>query len=113
MDQRWVAIFLEGDRPPRTAPVNRLTGGPTPVFWGVLAGVCLAAAAGVASRRRWGRALAAIVAAAQVTLAGASLAAALVRADLATIPGGLVEGGLAVVVLYAVLRQWPRGAVGS
>ena len=84
-----------------------------PVFWGVRAGVSLVAAAGVASRRRWGRAIAAMIAAAQVTVAGASLVAALVRADLASMPGGLVEGGLAAVVLYAVLRRWPRRTLGS
>ena len=83
------------------------------IFWGVLAGVYLVAAAGVASRRRWGRALAAIIAAVQVTLSGASLVAALIHADFASLPRGFVEIGLAVVVLYAVLRQWPLGAVRS
>ena len=29
MDRRQVAIFIEGDRPPPTARVNRLTGGST------------------------------------------------------------------------------------
>jgi hypothetical protein len=86
--------------------VGRLT-----VFWGVMAGADLVAAAGVASRRRWGRALAAVLAAVAVTFSGLSLVAALTHADPGAVPGGLVGIGLAGIVLYAVLRHWPAAGV--
>jgi hypothetical protein len=29
MDHRWVAVFIDRERPPPTARLNRLMGGPT------------------------------------------------------------------------------------
>lgn len=78
------------------------------LFWSVVGVTYLAAAVGVAQRRRWGRALATVATAGSLAFAGAGLLLAVARADLAPDLGALVGIGLDMVVLYAVLRKWLR-----
>jgi hypothetical protein len=77
------------------------------IFWSVVGAANLAAAAGVARRRRWGRALAVAMGAVGMTSSGAGLVAALTGADPTSLLSGLVGIALAAIVLYAVLRRWP------
>lgn len=83
------------------------------VFWSVVGAAYLVAAVGVASRRRWGRALAAVMGAVAMTFAGANLVTALTGADLMSVPGALVGIAPAAFMLFAVLRQWPQAVVRS
>ena len=81
------------------------------IFWGVVGTAYLAAAVGVASRRRWGRALAVVMAGVGLTSSSVGLIAALTGADLMSVSSGLVGIAMAAIVLYAVLRRWPLVAV--
>ena len=55
------------------------------IFWGVVGSAYLAAAVGVASRRRWGRALAVVMAGVGLTSSSVGLIAALTGADLMSV----------------------------
>ena len=81
------------------------------IFWSVVAAAYLAAAVGVASRRRWGRALAVVMGAVGMTSSSVGLVAALTGADLMSVSSGLVGIALTATVLYAVLRRWPMAVV--
>jgi hypothetical protein len=81
------------------------------IFWSVVGAAYLAAAAGVASRGRWGRALALVMGAVGLTSSSVDLGVAVTRADLMSVASGLVGIALAATVLYAVLRRWPMAVV--
>jgi hypothetical protein len=81
------------------------------IFWSVVGAAYLAAAIGVASRRRWGRALAVVMGAVGMTSSSVGLVAALTGADLMSVSSSLVGIALAATVMYTVLRRWPMAVV--